>query len=117
MVGDIISGQVAGGNGDMYQFNRIERPQSPASQMLTGLLDAPTPPSTCADCTSLRCQMSDYRSTEASTLMLKSLRKDFMPNGLFLVRLPLESKLAHHRGNIPKKGLKNRHRGARSVHH
>lgn len=30
--------------------------------------------------------MSDYRSTEASTLMLKSLRKDFMPNGLFLVR-------------------------------
>lgn len=31
--------------------------------------------------------MSDYRSTEASTLMLKSLRKDFMPNGLFLVRL------------------------------
>lgn len=30
--------------------------------------------------------MSDYRSTEASTLMLKSLRKDFMPHGLFLVR-------------------------------
>lgn len=34
-----------------------------------------------------RCQMSDYRSTEASTLMLKSLRKDFMPQGLFLVRV------------------------------
>lgn len=34
-----------------------------------------------------RCQMSDYRSTEASTLMLKSLRKDFMPHGLFLVRV------------------------------
>eukprot|EP00752_Nemacystus_decipiens_P004063 g3721.t1 len=33
------------------------------------------------------CQMSDYRSTEASTLMLNSLRKDFMPNGLFLVRI------------------------------
>ncbi|CAN0393668.1 unnamed protein product, partial [Ectocarpus sp. 12 AP-2014] len=31
------------------------------------------------------CQMSDYRSTEASTLMLKSLHRDFMPNGLFLV--------------------------------
>ncbi|CAM9172987.1 unnamed protein product, partial [Ectocarpus sp. 13 AM-2016] len=29
--------------------------------------------------------MSDYRSTEASTLMLKSLHRDFMPNGLFLV--------------------------------
>lgn len=34
--------------------------------------------------------MSDYRSTEVSTLMLKSLRKDFMPTGLFLVRLPQE---------------------------
>lgn len=32
-----------------------------------------------------RCQMSDYRSAEASTLMLMSLRKDFMPYGLFLV--------------------------------
>lgn len=32
-----------------------------------------------------RCQMSDYRSTEASTLMLKSLRKDFVANGLFVV--------------------------------
>ncbi|CAM9797164.1 unnamed protein product [Pylaiella littoralis] len=31
------------------------------------------------------CVMSDYRSTEVSTLMLKSLRKDFMPTGLFLV--------------------------------
>lgn len=35
----------------------------------------------------VRCQMSDYRSTEASTLMLMSLRKDFMPQGLFLVRV------------------------------
>lgn len=34
----------------------------------------------------VRCQMSDYRSAEASTLMLMSLRKDFMPHGLFLVR-------------------------------
>lgn len=39
-----------------------------------------------ANLSTARCQMSDYRSTEASTLMLKSLRKDFMTHGLFLVR-------------------------------
>ena len=51
-----------------------------------GFLDINLLPLLCAQSCS-RCQMSDYRSTEASTLMLKSLRKDFMPNGLFLVRI------------------------------